>query len=309
MNEVQQNRIVPGTSEFTLRLRDILSEGKEGDILTDEQLTEKAGVNTAVQQKGYNYLLSAIKWTEKNKGIVWKRIPGAGAIECLKDRGKAILVHKRNDHIRKAASRTVRIAATVNTEKLDPQEKEEFTSEYIRATAVKHVGSNTTLKKIQARHIMALPKPDDVLKMVEYLTDTCEIFKTHDDHFYSDRVLTNMEKRDAIKEKRSLAGKASAKKRAKMSTSDEQKPTHVEQKPTKEKKEKEKKEKIDWNKLLEYFNLSPKLSKTHWELDYEEISGVFVPATISMRYEDLRVGMRRVSSKKAVVNPPFFEQF
>lgn len=94
--------------------------------------------------------------------------------------------------------------------------------------------------------------PDLVLEIVQYLSDTCELFKTHEDYFYSERVLENMEKRDAIREKRSFAGKKSAEKRS-------QKPTHVEQKPTKESKTKEskpkeKKDSIDFNKLLSFFN-------------------------------------------------------
>ena len=97
--------------------------------------------------------------------------------------------------------------------------------------------------------------PETVLQMVEYLTDTCEIFKTHDDHFYSERVLINMEKRDAIKEKRSIAGKKSAEIRNQIATHNQQIPTHVEQIPTKEIKEKETKQnKIDYDKLLQFFN-------------------------------------------------------
>lgn len=99
--------------------------------------------------------------------------------------------------------------------------------------------------------------PDLVLQMVEYLTDTCEIFKTHDDHFYSDRVLMNMEKRDAIKEKRSIAGKKSAEIRSQIATNVEHNGTHVEQIPTKEIKGneiKENKHVINWEKLLDFFN-------------------------------------------------------
>ena len=99
--------------------------------------------------------------------------------------------------------------------------------------------------------------PDLVLQMVEYLTDTCEIFKTHDDHFYSDRVLMNMEKRDEIREKRSIAGKKSAEIRSQNTTSDQQNSTSVEQIPTKEIKGNETKQnkiKIDYDKLLAYFN-------------------------------------------------------
>ena len=94
--------------------------------------------------------------------------------------------------------------------------------------------------------------PDEVLNIVEYLTDTCELFKTHENYFYSERVLENMEKRDAIREKRSFAGKKSAEIR-------QQKSTHVKQNSTKdiktkEIKVKEKKDSINFNKLLIFFN-------------------------------------------------------
>jgi len=91
--------------------------------------------------------------------------------------------------------------------------------------------------------------PDLVLEMVEYLTDECEIFKTENQYFWSERVLNNVQKRVDISEKRSLAGKRSAELR-------QQKSTSVEQKPTKEIKQKEikQKEKIDFDALLNYFN-------------------------------------------------------
>jgi hypothetical protein len=94
--------------------------------------------------------------------------------------------------------------------------------------------------------------PDLVLEIVQYLSDTCELFETHEEYFYSERVLENMEKRDAIREKRSFAGKKSAEIR-------QQNSTRVEQKPTKEIKVKkikvkEIKDSIDFAKLLIFFN-------------------------------------------------------
>lgn len=53
--------------------------------------------------------------------------------------------------------------------------------------------------------------------------------------------------------------------------------------------------------LLEYYNSSPHLSETHWQLTYEKVSGVFVPNSISMRYEDKRPGQKRITKKNAVI--------
>ena len=94
--------------------------------------------------------------------------------------------------------------------------------------------------------------PDLVLEMVEYLSDECEIFRTENDYFWSERVLTNMQKRVDISQKRSNAGKRSAEIRQQNSTS-------VQQNSTKEIKVKEKKQKtendyIDFDSLLNFFN-------------------------------------------------------
>lgn len=97
--------------------------------------------------------------------------------------------------------------------------------------------------------------PVEIEKMIHYLIDDCEILKSDDGHFYSERVLHNMEKRASVIEKRSLAGKKSAEKRALLSTRVEQNTNTVEQKPTKEIKEnKSKSNKIEFDKLLVFFN-------------------------------------------------------
>lgn len=98
---------------------------------------------------------------------------------------------------------------------------------------------------------------DEIEKMINCLIDDCDLLRTDGDYFYSERVLNNMEKRQSVIEKRSYAGKKSAEKRAKQSTPDEQNLTSVEQKPTKEKKTKENKTKeikIEFDKLLDFFN-------------------------------------------------------
>lgn len=78
--------------------------------------------------------------------------------------------------------------------------------------------------------------------IIEYMIDTCELFQQDAEFIWSDRVLRNIDARDAIREKRSIAGKASAEARKK-STYDEHVLTSVQQNPTKENKGKEIKEK------------------------------------------------------------------
>ena len=97
----------------------------------------------------------------------------------------------------------------------------------------------------------------EVEQMIHSLINDCELLKSDNDYFYSERVLANMEKRESVIEKRRMAGKRSAEKRANQSTRVEQNETPVEQKPTKENKPKENKvnqNKIEFDKLLLFFN-------------------------------------------------------
>lgn len=88
---------------------------------------------------------------------------------------------------------------------------------------------------------------DEIKKMIEYAIETCELFCEDEEFFWSRRVNNNIEKRNEIKRKRSIAGKASAQKR-----------TNVEQKPTKEKKGKESKVKEINISFDEFWNLYDK---------------------------------------------------
>lgn len=92
-----------------------------------------------------------------------------------------------------------------------------------------------------------------IIEIIEYQVKICELFKKKSNYIYSERVLHNIDKRDKIKEARSMAGKRSAEVRI------QQKLTNVEQTPTKESKVKESKENeskvsIDWDRLLIFFN-------------------------------------------------------
>ncbi len=90
-----------------------------------------------------------------------------------------------------------------------------------------------------------------IKEILTYCVEICELFIKEEGFIYSNRVLNNIEKRDKIKEARSLAGKRSAEIRSK---STQQKQTIVEQIPTKESKGKEIKGNINYLELMDYFN-------------------------------------------------------
>ena len=81
---------------------------------------------------------------------------------------------------------------------------------------------------------------EQINSMVNYCISICELFKSDNDFFWSERVMRNINKRTELSNKRSKAGKMSAEMR-KNSTCVEQLQTSVEQNPTKERKVKENK--------------------------------------------------------------------
>lgn len=177
-NETQtpgrNQRIVPGTTEFTLRLRDLLSKGKEGDVLTDEQMTRVCGANTAVGEKGYGYLRSAVHWVFRNKRLYWRREYGAGCLRCLGDREKVEELRRQNRHVRKSAGHANRLSRSINLENLPPEERDRVHTEQIQTHTVDLMTKEAVVKKIEARKIIALPRPDDVLRIfrTEPMPDT-----------------------------------------------------------------------------------------------------------------------------------------
>ena len=79
--EAKQIFIPANVSIHTARLVAYLSMGKPGDVLTDEQLTERCGKNTRVSGDGYSYLLTAIRYVQRHHELAWFRIRGSNAIK------------------------------------------------------------------------------------------------------------------------------------------------------------------------------------------------------------------------------------
>lgn len=80
-----------------------------------------------------------------------------------------------------------------------------------------------------------LTSVDQVSSIIEYCISECELFQSDGSYFWSDRVFRNIEHRNKTKEQKSLAGKASAEKRALLkSTVVQHDSTVVQRKPTKD---------------------------------------------------------------------------
>lgn len=113
---------------------------------------------------------------------------------------------------------------------------------YWRIVEMLHEDNNHKLELKKYIYIALAKQMSTSVEQVQGIVEDCinvyELFCSDEMHFWSERVMRNIDKRSEISSKRSKAGKISAENRKK-TTQVEQVPTHVEQIPTKEIKEKE----------------------------------------------------------------------
>ena len=127
----------------SIRLKTELEKGKPGDILSDSQLKEIAGLDVGTKSRHCGYLYTAIRHLEP-LGIKWKRDPGQSRIRCLNDLEKTENCYSAIKHIGKTARKSARVMATVKPDNI-PAEKRGF------ATAVSaQLGAVALLSKSTA---------------------------------------------------------------------------------------------------------------------------------------------------------------
>lgn len=149
----------------------------------------------------------------------------------------------------------------------------------------------------------------DVEKIQQVLIN-CWLLLIVDDNITSKRVLKNKEKRKEISEKRSMAWKISAEKKAEqreISTSVEQVSTSVEQNSTKERKGKEKKEKEkekkENNNSLTVVNETQSVAE-YWNSEINDLQNIIIDTCkenwllYSWKWQTERNSIKRLLSKK-----------
>ena len=153
--DVQQVKAMPFRSGFapeTSKLIDLLKQGKEGDTKTDEELTQAIGKDTAPGGNGYSYLASATRFTEREHGIRWERIPKTGLIKCLNSGEKVEVLRRGRNHIRKTAKKNIVTSKSVKLNDLPTNEaKSEYLALQSQAAAVAVMTQPSTTKRLEER--------------------------------------------------------------------------------------------------------------------------------------------------------------
>lgn len=149
-----------GHGPTTAKLVEHLKAGKIGDILADSQLRDICGEPCAPNERGYQHLLTAIKYVTRHHRLLWEREHGAGVIKCLGATETLASMNHDRRIIRRRAERAIVKGSCVDTTTLEPAEAANHLALVAQMGAVAICARSNTTKYLEARPELAQQKPD-----------------------------------------------------------------------------------------------------------------------------------------------------
>jgi hypothetical protein len=132
---------------ITVRLITELEKGKQGDSKTDDELCKIAGMSVAVKDKGYSYLMSAIRYCER-LGISWQRQVKQNKILC--QTGEEIVERSRADLrvVRKRTRRSLNRISSVDPSSIPENKRADAMALSAQLGAIGLLSRNESTKKL-----------------------------------------------------------------------------------------------------------------------------------------------------------------
>lgn len=161
-------KFVPNCSIETTRLINLLKDGKPGDSHTRSGLSAAAKCSCETGEKGYGALQSAIKHCESQYGKVWRWSRANKRYECLDADGITSLLVAFLSSMHRRAGRAMRVAATVDREKLTPEKQREYDMNTLQNALVQQTSGSkmrnliATSKQLEK---LSMPSPDQIAKL------------------------------------------------------------------------------------------------------------------------------------------------
>ncbi|MEK6799856.1 MAG: hypothetical protein AABZ12_12895 [Planctomycetota bacterium] len=134
----------------TTILVDALKTGKAHDRFLDEQLQGMIEHGVAPGQRGYGYLASAIRICEREHGVVWRRVPHGGYVQCCGAQDRLAIASCTAKTIVKRAKRVRCVLASAAVEG-SAELKKQLICRMAQIGAIVTMASETTIKKLDAR--------------------------------------------------------------------------------------------------------------------------------------------------------------
>ena len=148
--------VIPGLGLKSSALVHRLKDGKIGDEVTDEELTEIIRLDTAPGGKGYPYLQSALRHLEQSANKVWRRTKKEGRIRRMSDSECVDVTEGYLKHIARTARRARAVSSAIDYGVLSNEDR-------IRANksvAITGVLLVATSAKVRADLLRASPEVD-----------------------------------------------------------------------------------------------------------------------------------------------------
>lgn len=144
--EVKEFQQVKGMSPITAMLIDRLKNGKPNDTIDEDEWGKETNTELGTEGRNYSHLMSAIKFCEREHGVVWQRVRKTSIIKCLNASERVNVGRQKLEHIRKTGKRTVRVVASADMRELSNEEKTEAYKQIAHLGAIcTFAGSKTQL--------------------------------------------------------------------------------------------------------------------------------------------------------------------
>ena len=164
--EVRSFEARAGFAPATCRLIDALKDGKPGDSMTDAELADICGLPCKPKAKGYSYLMSAIRYCEKD-GVFWKRIKAGNELRCLDAGEKLNVCEGDRKHISRVARRSVRRLGSIDVKELPADKMKQYHTQIAQAGTMALFADSKTTRKIASE---TEKQPIDRDKVIELFT-------------------------------------------------------------------------------------------------------------------------------------------
>lgn len=153
-----------GMCVYTSRAIDTLKSGKIGDTITREQMQALIGRPVDPGTKGYGNVCSAIRHVRRTDAIHWEWDRSGKCWVRLSDEKTATSAKANNGRVRRMASKTLLIAACVDTSRLTSEQRRDLDLASAQAAMAHAATTSAMTKRLESSYKPGIepPKIEDI---------------------------------------------------------------------------------------------------------------------------------------------------
>lgn len=152
-----------GMCVFTSRAIDAMKDGKPGDKIDRQKMTELVGRDCKPTGKGYANVNSAINYV-RNRGVFWQWVRATKAWVCLAPNEIADETQRGVSKVHRTAGRVLKGAACCDVKKLTSDQKRQFDLATTRAALARTATSAAMGKRLENVATLKTPTLEDLEK-------------------------------------------------------------------------------------------------------------------------------------------------